>query len=111
MSRILPSPTAVLGFRRDGRPIFPVLGASSEDPSNSPDTQVTFGQQQLQHLMAREKDQGARAGARALVDQSANVAALERRLNQLGSQTAPDDPVPGMPEMLVAVPLIGRPRR
>lgn len=77
MSRILPSPTAVLGFRRDGRPIFPVLGASSEDPSNSPDTQVTFGQQQLQHLMAREKDQGARAGARALVDRLGFASAAE----------------------------------
>ncbi|MFH8635487.1 hypothetical protein [Streptomyces goshikiensis] len=77
MARILPSPTAVLGFRRDGRPIFPVLGASSEDPSNSPDTQVTFGQQQLQHLMAREKDQGARAGARALVDRLGFASAAE----------------------------------
>lgn len=77
MSRILPSPTAVLGFRRDGRPIFPVLGASSDDPANSPDAQVTFGQQQLQHLMAREKDQGARAGARALVDRLGFASAAE----------------------------------
>lgn len=77
MSRILPSPAAVLGFRRDGRPIRPILGASPEDPSNTPDPQVTFGQQQLQQLMAREKDQGARAGARALVDRLGFTSASE----------------------------------
>lgn len=47
----------------------------------------------------------------ATIDQSANVAALERRLNQLDGQTAPDDPVQRMPETLAAVPLISRPRR
>ncbi|MFE5718987.1 hypothetical protein [Streptomyces erythrochromogenes] len=47
----------------------------------------------------------------ATIDQSGNVAALERRLNQLDTQTAPDDPVQGMPETLVSVPLISRPRR
>ncbi|MCY0922578.1 MULTISPECIES: hypothetical protein [unclassified Streptomyces] len=47
----------------------------------------------------------------ATIDHSANVAALERRLNQLDTQTAPDDPVPGMPETLVSVPLTSRPRR
>lgn len=77
MSRMLPSPATALGFRRDGRPIHPILGASSEDPSNTPDPQVTFGQQQLQQLMAREKDQGARAGARALVDRLGFTSASE----------------------------------
>lgn len=62
---------------RDGRPIHPILGASPEDPSNTPDPQVTFGQQQLQQLMAREKDQGARAGARALVDRLGFTSASE----------------------------------
>ncbi|MFH8635490.1 hypothetical protein [Streptomyces goshikiensis] len=47
----------------------------------------------------------------ATIDHSANVAALERRLSHLGSQTAPDDPVPGIPDVLVAIPLLSRPRR
>ncbi|MFD8978692.1 hypothetical protein [Streptomyces sp. NPDC059564] len=47
----------------------------------------------------------------ATIDHSANVAALERRLTQLNTQMAPDDPAPGTPETLVAVPLLSRPRR
>ncbi|WP_424217009.1 hypothetical protein ACN20G_33485 (plasmid) [Streptomyces sp. BI20] len=67
---LLPAPSTVLGHRRDGRPIFPVLGASSEDPSNddAAEPQVTIGQARLQQMMTREKDQGARAGSKALVE-------------------------------------------
>ncbi|MEV0412772.1 hypothetical protein AB0I68_18690 [Streptomyces sp. NPDC050448] len=47
----------------------------------------------------------------ATIDHSANVAALERRLNQLDSQTAPDDQSPASLDNLVAIPLIARTRR
>ncbi|MFD3511912.1 hypothetical protein [Streptomyces sp. NPDC058657] len=67
MTRSLPSPRTVLGFRRDGRPIFPVLGASSEDPSND-DATVTLTQTKLNTLLSREKDQGGRAALRSLAD-------------------------------------------
>ncbi|RNL73171.1 hypothetical protein EBF04_23880 [Streptomyces sp. I6] len=56
----------MLGYRRDGRPIYPVLGASSADPSND-DATLTLSQKQLNTLLAREKDQGGRAAVRALV--------------------------------------------
>ncbi|WKV74167.1 hypothetical protein AW27_023275 [Streptomyces sp. PCS3-D2] len=84
MSRLLPPPHAVLGYRRDGRPIYPVLGASSEDPSNGGEPQVTLGQQQLQQMMAREKDQGSRAGRRDLVEKLgfASAAELEQWVTQ-----------------------------
>lgn len=83
MSRTMPNPGAVLGYRRDGRPIFPILGASSEDPSNAA-VKVSFDQQQLQQLMAREKDQGQRSGARALVEKLGFTSAseLERFITQ-----------------------------
>lgn len=77
MSRLLPPPRAVLGYRRDGRPIHPVLGASPEDPSNGGEPQVTLGQQQLQQMMAREKDQGSRAGRRDLVEKLGFTSAAE----------------------------------
>ncbi|GGX36540.1 hypothetical protein [Streptomyces noursei] len=67
MTRSLPDPSAVLGYRRDGRPIHPVLGASAEDPSNE-EPQVPLSQKQLSALMAREKDQGGRAAVRSLMD-------------------------------------------
>ncbi|MFE1558906.1 hypothetical protein ACFW6V_28480 [Streptomyces sp. NPDC058734] len=84
MSRLLPPPHAVLGYRRDGRPIYPVLGASSEDPSNGGEPQVTLGQHQLQQMMAREKDQGSRAGRRDLVEKLgfASAAELEQWVTQ-----------------------------
>lgn len=83
MSRTMPNPGAVLGYRRDGRPIFPILGASSEDPSNTA-VKVSFDQQQLQQLMAREKDQGQRSGARALVEKLgfASASELEQFITQ-----------------------------
>src|SRR5436190_347117 len=67
MTRSLPDPSAVLDYRRDGRPIHPVLGASADDPSNE-ESQVSLSQKQLSALMAREKDQGGRAAVRGLVD-------------------------------------------
>ncbi|MEU5435428.1 hypothetical protein AB0G73_18900 [Streptomyces sp. NPDC020719] len=67
MTRSLPAPDLVLGYRRDGRPINPVLGASADDPSND-EAQVTISQKQLNTLLAREKDQGGRAAVRQLVD-------------------------------------------
>ncbi|MFD7337858.1 hypothetical protein ACFV98_17900 [Streptomyces violascens] len=67
MTRSLPSPDLALGYRRDGRPIRPVLGASADDPSND-EAQVTISQKQLNTLLAREKDQGGRAALRQLVD-------------------------------------------
>ncbi|MGF0177282.1 hypothetical protein ACQF36_44595 [Streptomyces sp. Marseille-Q5077] len=78
MTRSLPDPRVALGHRQDGRPIFPVVGASSEDPSND-EVQVTLSQKQLNTLMAREKDQGGRAAVRGLVERLgfSNAAALE----------------------------------
>ncbi|MFH8773694.1 hypothetical protein [Streptomyces sp. NPDC017958] len=34
MDRLLPHPHTPVGYRRDGRPIFPILGADPTDPSN-----------------------------------------------------------------------------
>ncbi|MEN8649066.1 hypothetical protein ABCR94_00050 [Streptomyces sp. 21So2-11] len=67
MTRSLPDPSTALGYRQDGRPIFPILGASSDDPSNE-EASVTISQKQLNTLLAREKDQGGRAAVRGLVD-------------------------------------------
>lgn len=78
MTRNLPDHRVALGYRQDGRPIFPVVGASSEDPSND-EVQVTLSQKQLNTLMACEKDQGGRAAVRGLVERLgfSNAAALE----------------------------------
>ncbi|MEU0166824.1 hypothetical protein ABZ214_15360 [Streptomyces iakyrus] len=78
MTRSLPDPQVLIGHRRDGRPIFPVLGASSDDASND-EVQVTLTQKQLNTLMAREKDQGGRAAVRGLVERLgfSNAVALE----------------------------------
>ncbi|MFE0477483.1 hypothetical protein ACFW2V_38405 [Streptomyces sp. NPDC058947] len=74
-----PLPLAPLGYRRDGRPILPILGASSDDPGNLPVgdpppedpgiTTVTLPQDELSRRFAREKDQGRRAGVRDLLGQ------------------------------------------
>ncbi|MET9972514.1 hypothetical protein ABZZ80_43240, partial [Streptomyces sp. NPDC006356] len=78
-----PLPLAPLGYRRDGRPILPVLGASSDDPAEQePDGatdagttpppqsgQVTLSQDELTRRFTREKDQGRRAGVRELLSQ------------------------------------------
>ncbi|KPI15691.1 hypothetical protein OK074_2136 [Actinobacteria bacterium OK074] len=85
------SPLAPLGYRRDGRPILPILGASADDQGNRPETEatadgtdtdtgtgtgtgtgfamVTIPQDELSRRFAREKDQGRRAAVRDLVGQ------------------------------------------
>ncbi|MEV4557178.1 hypothetical protein AB0K51_09285 [Kitasatospora sp. NPDC049285] len=67
--RSLP-PVVPVGYRRDGRPIFPILGASPDDPSNDPnpgDPQLpAVTQADLSRLLAREKSQGARTALKKL---------------------------------------------
>ncbi|GAB2751635.1 MULTISPECIES: hypothetical protein [Streptomyces] len=67
-----------VGFRRDGRPIYPILGASSEDETNDQlddatdsgqEQQVTFTQDRLGKMLTREKAQGERAGIKRLLSQ------------------------------------------
>ncbi|MCX5206866.1 hypothetical protein OG897_36385 [Streptomyces sp. NBC_00237] len=49
--------------RKDGRPIFPILGAVEGDPSlDPPASEPTFTQAEVASLVAREKQQGSRAG-------------------------------------------------
>ncbi|MEU6934318.1 hypothetical protein AB0A05_34815 [Streptomyces sp. NPDC046374] len=67
----LPNPLAPVGYRHDGRPIYPILGASSEhDPSKPDDGPGTGGvtQDDLSRLLAREKTQGGRAAVKKLLD-------------------------------------------
>ncbi|MEK2478879.1 hypothetical protein [Streptomyces noursei] len=76
MVRSLPSRRPV-GYRRDGRPIFPVLGASPEDETNDQlddaaeaavqEQQVTVTQERLGKLLTREKAQGERAAIKRLL--------------------------------------------
>ncbi|MFD8379093.1 hypothetical protein ACFV2X_11230 [Streptomyces sp. NPDC059679] len=75
-----------VGYRRDGRPIYPILGASSEDEANErldnvddvdQTAQVTVTQDRLGKLLTREKQQGERA-------------AIKRLLASLGFETARD---------------------
>ncbi|MFF3517735.1 hypothetical protein [Streptomyces sp. NPDC002573] len=80
MDRLLPHPRTPVGYRRDGRPIYPILGADPTDPSNQqippapgtdpavPSAQVP-DQEALNRLLAREKQQGERAAIRRLVEQ------------------------------------------
>ncbi|MFD3495890.1 hypothetical protein ACFWWB_35925 [Streptomyces sp. NPDC058690] len=80
MARPLPDPHTLIGHRRDGRPIFPILGADQTDPSNDqvPDSiqppaatpaGTVVDQDVLSKLLAREKQQGERAAVRKLVEQ------------------------------------------
>ncbi|MFK0106420.1 hypothetical protein [Streptomyces sp. NPDC091217] len=82
MDRLLPDPRTPIGYRRDGRPIFPILGADPTDPSNQqlpaapttnpvapPAPTSTLDQEALNRLLAREKQQGGRAAVRDLVEQ------------------------------------------
>ncbi|MER6925472.1 hypothetical protein ABT314_42305, partial [Streptomyces spiralis] len=82
MDRLLPDPRTPVGYRRDGRPIFPILGADPTDPSNqqlpTAPTVVpaiatvptpAVDQEALNRLLAREKQQGGRAAVRELVEQ------------------------------------------
>lgn len=76
MVRPLP-PRRPVGSRRDGRPIFPILGASSEDETNDQlddapddggtDQQVTVTQDRLGKMLTREKAQGERAAIKRLL--------------------------------------------
>ncbi|MEH0430265.1 hypothetical protein QBB34_28920 [Streptomyces stelliscabiei] len=68
----LPNPLEPVGHRRDGRPIYPILGASPEDDSNKPDGDGgaaggTVTQEDLSRLLAREKTQGGRAAVKKLL--------------------------------------------
>lgn len=69
--RSLPSPLVPVGYRRDGRPIYPVLGASPEDESNKQGDDGTHAgavsQEDLSRLLAREKTQGGRAAVKKLL--------------------------------------------
>ncbi|MFE4535825.1 hypothetical protein ACFRKB_12170 [Streptomyces scopuliridis] len=66
-----------MGSRRDGRSIFPILGASSEDETNDlledatesdgQDQQVTVTQDRLGKMLTREKAQGERAAIKRLL--------------------------------------------
>lgn len=79
MDRQLPDPRTPVGYRRDGAPVFPILGADPTDPSNQqlPPTlnqdpaglAPTLDQEALNRLLAREKQQGERAAVRRLVEQ------------------------------------------
>ncbi|SED63942.1 hypothetical protein SAMN05428942_2175 [Streptomyces sp. 2112.2] len=69
---MLPNPHVPLGHRRNGRPIYPILGASPEDDSNKREGDGgTLGdavsQEDLSRLLAREKTQGGRAAVKKLL--------------------------------------------
>lgn len=85
MVRPLP-PRRPVGYRRDGRPVFPVCGASPEDESNEQlddaegegqVQQITVTQDRLGKMLTREKAQGERA-------------AVKRLLSGLGFDTSKD---------------------
>lgn len=72
MKRLLPSPFVPVGSRRDGRPIYPVVGAAPNDPSADPEEPAdplasTVSQDGLDRLLAREKAQGGRAAVKKLL--------------------------------------------
>ena len=60
MVRSLPRPDSIIGYRKDGRPIRPILGASEDDTSN-PGTggALAVDQETLGKLLARKKEQSA----------------------------------------------------
>ncbi|MGW8889164.1 hypothetical protein [Streptomyces sp. NPDC055749] len=52
----------MLGYRKDGWPIRPILGASEGDPAQPPVQPVrTFSQDEVSQLLARDKQQGGRS--------------------------------------------------
>jgi hypothetical protein len=67
----LPNTFEPVGHRRDGRPIYPILGASPDDDSNKPgdegDLSGAVAQEDLSRLLAREKTQGGRAAVKKLL--------------------------------------------
>jgi hypothetical protein len=80
----LTPPGTVVGYRRrDGRPIYAIAGGAEADPpgnsgegnqggsdqgGGSTDPARTFSQDEVNRMLTREKDQGSRAGVRALLD-------------------------------------------
>ncbi|WP_330317946.1 hypothetical protein [Streptomyces platensis] len=75
MVRPLPTRSPV-GYRRDGRAIFPIVGASSEDEANEhlddvddggQEQQVTVTQDRLGKMLTKEKAQGERAAIKRLL--------------------------------------------
>ncbi|MER6206579.1 hypothetical protein [Streptomyces sp. NPDC001642] len=67
-----PNPLEPVGHRRDGRPIYPILGASPDDDSNKPGDENdapngAVTQEDLSRLLAREKTQGGRAAVKKLL--------------------------------------------
>ncbi|MFB7280299.1 hypothetical protein ACFCZV_24640 [Streptomyces hydrogenans] len=66
----LPNPLAPVGYRRDGRPNYPILGASPEHDPKPDDGLGTGGvtQDDLSRLLAREKTQGGRAAVKKHLD-------------------------------------------
>jgi len=75
MVRPLP-PRHPVGFRRDGRPIYSILGASAEDETNDQlddglvdgqEQQVTVTQDRLGKMLTREKAQGERVAIKRLL--------------------------------------------
>ncbi|MFE3577929.1 hypothetical protein [Streptomyces vinaceus] len=73
MTRPLPLPLTPVGYRRDGRPIYPILGAApnddpAADPAASADPSTpNVSQDDLNRLLAREKVQGGRAAVKKLL--------------------------------------------
>ncbi|MFE2842548.1 hypothetical protein ACFXKS_03135 [Streptomyces scopuliridis] len=70
--RSLPNPLVPVGHRRDGRPIYPILGASPEEDSNKHEgdggaSNGSVTQEDLSRLLAREKTQGGRAAVKKLL--------------------------------------------
>ncbi|WP_411142335.1 hypothetical protein [Streptomyces sp. x-80] len=68
----LPNPLEPVGHRRDGRPIYRILGASPEDDANRPEhggaaAGGAVTQEDLSRLLAREKTQGGRAAVKKLL--------------------------------------------
>ncbi|MFB7742515.1 hypothetical protein [Streptomyces sp. NPDC056132] len=68
----LPNPLEPVGHRRDGRSIYPILGASPEDDSNTNEddggtASGSVTQEDLSRLLAREKTQGGRAAVKKLL--------------------------------------------
>ncbi|WEH18107.1 hypothetical protein [Streptomyces sp. VNUA24] len=68
----LPNPLEPVGHRRDGRPIYPIRGASPDDDSNKPGDEgdaptSSVTQEDLSRLLAREKTQGGRAAVKKML--------------------------------------------
>ncbi|MFE9559114.1 hypothetical protein ACFYOD_37415 [Streptomyces sp. NPDC006703] len=68
---LLPNPLTPVGHRRDGQPIYPIVGASADDSSNNADDDGALNsgvtQEDLSRLLAREKTQGGRTAVKKLL--------------------------------------------